>query len=89
VATVEALMASAEFERVEAAWRPVRWVSRPQVCESWCWEVIPAGKPGARVGERGTKAYYNPVIRMWRCLRCQEEATRADEARARNLAGTP
>ena len=65
-------------------WTPVRFVHQPQRCQ-FCWEVIPRAKPGTTTGTRGTKAFYNAALQVWECMKCREEATRADLARQAEL----
>lgn len=64
----------------EPMWRPVRFVREDVEC-SFCGYVIRKGSPGDRVGERGTKAWWNPHLREVECLGCRSEAVRALEAR--------
>lgn len=67
-------------------WTPVRYVRTDVVC-SFCRFTIRAGSPVARVGERGTRAYYHAGLREWECLGCRGDAMRAESAFA-ELAGT-
>lgn len=55
--------------RYEENWTPVRFVRQSHVCHL-CWNTIVPGSPGKRVGERGTKAYYEPNLNLWECLQC-------------------
>lgn len=75
-------------------WTAVRYVHQAQTCAT-CWRRIPRGAPGARVGERGTKAWFLPHASLtcavtgqrllgpglWECLECHDELTRAELAR--------
>lgn len=75
-------------------WAPVRYVHQPQACCS-CWSRIPKGSPGARVGDRGTRAWFlaRAELRcaitgrlllgpgLWQCLECHAEQTRSELAR--------
>ena len=63
----------------EPYWIPVRFVREPHDC-SFCGYTIPRGAPGARTGERGTKAYLNSLTRLWECIGCRQEALRAQGA---------
>mgnify|MGYP001597997964 CR=1 FL=1 len=57
-------------------WTPARYISMSQIC--WfCHAHIPRDRPGARVGDRGTKAFFNSARRLWECTPCRVEATRA------------
>lgn len=60
-------------------WTPARYVATPQWCH-FCGAFIPRSAPGPRVGDRGTKAYYNSSLRLFECIECRAEATRADLA---------
>lgn len=72
---------SREFDAHPAEqWTPVRHVPHGVTCD-FCWYEIPAGSPGRRKGERGTRAWYNAHRRVWECLGCRSEAFRADFAR--------
>lgn len=68
-------------------WRPVRFVREPQQCYL-CWVRIPKASPGAKSGTRGTKAFYEPNLRLWECLGCREEQGRAELARMDTQGGT-
>lgn len=62
-----------------ALWTPARYIAFAQRC--WfCGAFIPRDKPGRRVGDRGSKAFYNPVLQLWECPDCRAEATRAELA---------
>lgn len=56
--------------RVEE-WRHAREHLRDEVCEL-CWKPIPKFTPGHTSGTRGTKAFYEPVLRLWRHRECHE-----------------
>ena len=57
-------------------WTPARYIHAPARC--WfCGAHIPRSKPGMRTGERGTKAFYNSILRCFECNDCRIEATRA------------
>jgi hypothetical protein len=73
-------------------WIPVRYVHHEVACCS-CFESIPRGAPGARVGERGTRAWMlkgavvtnvrGQVIlgpTLFECCPCHDEGTRAELA---------
>lgn len=59
-------------------WIPVRHVRQAQECD-FCWCRIPKASPGHTSGSRGTKAYYNPVLRIWECCECRRLAAERDE----------
>jgi len=61
-------------------WTPARYVAMHQRC-SFCGAPIMRDKPGARVGDRGTKAFFNSARKLWECTPCRMEATRAEMAR--------
>jgi len=61
-------------------WTPVRHVPAGVACD-FCRNGIPAGSPGRRAGERGTRAWYNAHRRVYECIGCRSEAFRADAAR--------
>lgn len=67
-------------------WIPVRYVAHDQQCQ-FCGERIPKGSPGSRVGERGTRAWWDKAHDVWECIPCREEATRAELARDRKEVG--
>lgn len=67
-------------EDPEPFWIPVRYIERQQEC-SFCGATIFKGSPGARTGERGTKAYFNKLTGEWECIACRNEAVRAQLAR--------
>lgn len=63
------------------SWTSTRWVpaqgdrtprTRDRVirCE-FCFERIPNARPGARVGDRGTRAFFDVRLQLYHCLRCQ------------------
>lgn len=58
-------------------WTPARYVHSDQRC-AFCGAHIPRSKPGSRVGDRGSKAFYNAALQRFECLDCRAEATRAD-----------
>jgi hypothetical protein len=58
---------------------PVRVVRNPVHC-CLCWGRIERAAPGARTGERGTKAYFEGRLGLWLCLECRGEHTRAELA---------
>lgn len=58
-------------------WTPVRYVREPQLC-SLCLNAIPAGKPGATTGSRGTRAWFCAEHRVWECLACRSAAVDAE-----------
>lgn len=62
-------------------WIPIRYVRKSETC-SFCNLTIPAGSPGPRVGERGTKAWWDQANHQWECLACHDEGTRAELARS-------
>ena len=64
----------------EPHWTPVRTVRADVEC-SFCNNLILRTAPGRRTGERGTKAFYNAVLREWECIPCRIEAGRANEER--------
>lgn len=63
----------------EPFWTPARYVHAPQVC-SFCGCTIPAGAPGTTTGTRGTRAYFNGLLKVWECMGCHQEALRAQSA---------
>jgi hypothetical protein len=63
----------------EPYWIPARFVHAPQVCD-FCGLTIPVGSPGSRTGERGTRAYFNSLLKVWECMDCRQEALRAHAA---------
>jgi hypothetical protein len=61
-------------------WIPLRYVREDQVC--WfCGREIPRAKPGNRVGERGTKAWWWKEPNVYECLGCRTAAVDADLGR--------
>lgn len=60
-------------------WTPARYVHSDQRC-AFCGAHIPRSKPGTRVGDRGSKAFYNAALQRFECIDCRAEATRADIA---------
>lgn len=57
-----------------AAWIPVRYVSKRQVC-SFCFNDILVSSPGHSRGTRGTKAWMHVNRQEWRCLECGPPST--------------
>jgi hypothetical protein len=64
----------------EPYWMPIRYVHDDVLC-AFCGFLILRTAPGRRTGERGTKAFYNAVLREWECIPCRIEAGRANEER--------
>lgn len=64
----------------EPFWMPVRFVPDGVTCD-FCRFVIPRSFPGRRTGERGTKAYFNSLMRVYECIGCRQDELRAQSAR--------
>ena len=64
----------------EPFWMPVRFIHADQEC-SFCHHTILRAAPGTKTGTRGTKAYYNAMLKEWECVECRQEALRAESAR--------
>jgi len=63
-------------------WTPARYVHAPAKC-FFCGGHIPKSAPGSRVGDRGTKAFYNSALKRFECMECRMAATDADIASQR------
>ena len=63
----------------EPFWMPTRTIAHDQEC-SFCGRTIRRAHPGNTTGTRGTKAYYNAMLREWECIDCRQEALRAHAA---------
>ena len=61
-------------------WNPARYIMQSQVCVD-CGIRIPKASPGTSSGTRGTKAFFSPDRKAWRCEACMEDASKCDLAR--------
>ena len=57
-------------------WLPMRTVPSAVLC-SFCWGIIERTKPGTRIGERGTKAWWCRERGLWECTGCRSAAIEA------------
>ena len=69
-----------QLHNPEPHWIPIRYVHQDVDC-SFCGFLILRASPGSRTGERGTKAYFNQLLREFECIGCRQEALRVERWR--------